>query len=65
MKKNGQSIDRRIDFYIGTVSGKGPDIDPNEVHDFMWLTFDKALKKITFPESRKVFEDVIRYLESR
>ncbi len=62
LEKDGEQIHRRIEFYLGRVGTGDLAVESSEVHEFEWLPFDKALDRLTYPQSKHVLRDVIEYL---
>lgn len=64
-EKAGRTVDREITFYLGMVTSAQLVADPHAVHESIWLPFDRALKQLTYPESKQILRDVIAYFDRK
>ena len=62
-KQNGESISKSVTYFVGKVSSKSVKIQPAEISDYAWLSFDEAIKKATFKETQKILEQAQNFLQ--
>lgn len=60
---NGKII-KKIGYYIGETKEKKIKIDGNEILNYKWCTFDKALDKITFPQTKNVLKKAKKFIKN-
>lgn len=63
-KKSGTVVEKTVTYYLGQVSGHeaAVRVQADEVQAFAWGDADATLAKLTFPEGRALFDEVLRYL---
>jgi len=59
----GAEIFKTNTFFIGLIHDSDVIIQPAEVQDYAWLSYEKALEKITFPADQKLLTEVHQYLQ--
>lgn len=59
-----ENVLKDVVYFIGYSSLENILIDNNEIIDYKIVSFDKCLDVITYDEDKKVFNDVINYLEN-
>lgn len=66
INQDGVSFDKTVTFYIGLLSVK-PELklQPEEVDDAKWLTFDDAIKLVEFETLRDVLRKTKAVLDQR
>ena len=60
--RNGVSTNKINEFYVGIVSNSQLRIQKEELNDARWVSYEVALKTLSFPEVVKVLVDVNEYL---
>ena len=58
----GEKVYKTNTFFVGLIHNPEVIIQEEEVKDFAWVSFDEAMKKITFPASQKLLKQVHQYL---
>jgi bis(5'-nucleosidyl)-tetraphosphatase len=61
-EKNGVSVNKSVNYYIGRVVSDNVNIQKEEVRDFAWLSFHEARERITFESTKEVFDRAVRFL---
>lgn len=61
--RNGKKIHKTSSYFPARVSGS-PALQQEEIQEGRWLTFEKAMKTLTFPEGRALFNQVLHELKS-
>lgn len=56
-ERDGRKIEKSVIYFLAYVTGS-PKFQPEEVGDGGWFDLEKASKKITFPESKRISEEV-------
>jgi len=55
---------KQVVYFIGLVDGLDVKIQKEEIQDFAWLSFDKALARMTYNSTRRVLRKANDYLLS-
>ena len=50
-------------FFIGIVNSEELKIDLEEIEDFLWCTYEEALKLITYKVQRDVMDKAYEYIK--
>lgn len=62
-QKKGQWVDKTVTYYLGdALIDETIRVQAAEVSDYAWLPYDKALKRITYPASRELIQEVWAFL---
>ncbi|NJK74284.1 MAG: NUDIX domain-containing protein [Microcoleus sp. SU_5_6] len=61
--KPGELIEKTVIYFLGFVNSMEVVMQEEEVQNFAWVSYEDAIKLITFDENRKMFERVKVYLE--
>ncbi len=56
-------VRKTVHYYLGTVTDMAVRLQPEEIRDHRWVTFDEARKLITYFESRRLLEEAARHLK--
>ena len=62
LDRNGQKIEKKVIYYLVEAEGTIK-LQKNEIIDGGWFDISEAYKKITFLESKKICEEVIKFTE--
>jgi len=57
--------DKTVEYFVGFVSNMETNIQENfkeEISEIKWLSYDEAKNLITFPEARKILDEVVKFL---
>ena len=63
-KKTGEVVDKIVTYYLGRVQREDVTIMPGELLDFAWGDAAQTAAKLTYPESRRLFEAVLGHLST-
>ncbi len=63
--KNGESIEKTVSYFLGFVSSMEVVLQVEEIQNSAWVSFEEAVKLITFDANRRMFEEVKAYLDGR
>jgi bis(5'-nucleosidyl)-tetraphosphatase len=61
--KPGELIEKTVIYFLGFVNSMEVVIQEEEVQSYAWVSYEDAIKLITFDANRKMFEKVQAYLE--
>jgi 8-oxo-dGTP pyrophosphatase MutT (NUDIX family) len=61
--RGGTLFDKSVEYRIGKARSMEAVIDNREIVDSVWLPFDKALARISYPESQSVLREAKVILE--
>lgn len=61
--KVGWLFDKTVTYFPAFVQSETVNCQPQEIKDYAWLTYDAALAKLTFAQSRQVLVQVQAYLQ--
>lgn len=67
-ERNGHRYHKVVKYFLGFVDstvGTTPDEFKPEIPEYRWMPYEEAQKTLTFPEARKVLDDVWEYLQKR
>ena len=56
-------IEKSVIFFLGLATSKDYVLEEREVKDAGWYTYKEAREKITFENTKKLLDEVIKYLE--
>lgn len=62
-KSNGKAVRKTVTYYLADVADGEVEVQADEVADFFWGNAKDTRAKITFGESRQLFDQVLKYLE--
>lgn len=63
--KDGEPIEKTVTYFLGFVNSMEVVLQEEEVQNSAWLSFDEAIKRITFDANRLMFGEVKAYLDGR
>lgn len=55
-RRAGKIISKQVRYYPGMVAEGKVKIQPEEIKDYSWLTYDKAMERLSFPEAKKILQ---------
>lgn len=61
---DGSEVDKKATYFLGFLPSKEIIIQDNEVDGFEWLTVEETKERITYPETRKVFEEILERFDA-
>ncbi|MCU0545158.1 MAG: NUDIX domain-containing protein [Oscillatoriaceae cyanobacterium Prado104] len=61
----GEVIEKTVIYFLGFVNSMEVVMQEEEVQNFAWVSYEDAIKLITFEENRKMFQRVKEYLEQQ
>lgn len=64
-KPDGTAVRKTVTYYLADVADGEVEVQPEEVADFFWGTAEQTRDRITFGESRHLFDQVLKYLAER
>lgn len=59
---DGTIIKKTVLYFLARVFHDQVNIPEDEIIGYEWLTFQKAIKRVTYPETKKVLQDVEDYI---
>ena len=60
---SGKLIDKTVKYFLGFVDHKNKiKIQEKEIQDFKWVSYNEAMKLITFEDGKKVLQEAFEYL---
>ncbi|MEG4030147.1 MULTISPECIES: NUDIX domain-containing protein [unclassified Microcoleus] len=63
--KDGEPIEKTVTYFLGFVNSMEVVLQVEEVQNSAWLSFEEAVKRITFDANRLMFAEVKAYLDGR
>jgi bis(5'-nucleosidyl)-tetraphosphatase len=63
--KPGEVIEKTVIYFLGFVNSMEVVLQEEEVQNSDWLSFEEAIKLITFDENRRMFGKVKEYLDGQ
>ncbi|MEG4507216.1 NUDIX domain-containing protein [Microcoleus sp. F6_B4] len=63
--KDGEPIEKTVTYFLGFVKSMAVVLQEEEVQNSAWLSFEEAVKRITFDANRQMFGEVKAYLDGR
>ncbi|MEG5018159.1 MULTISPECIES: NUDIX domain-containing protein [unclassified Microcoleus] len=63
--KDGEPIQKSVTYFLGFVNSMEVVLQEEEVQNSAWLSFEEAVKRITFDANRLMFGEVKAYLDGR
>ena len=55
---------KKVIFFIGITEEEKVTIDKDEIEDYMWCSYEEALKMITYKPQRDVMESSLKYIKN-
>ena len=55
---------KKVIFFIGITEEEKVTIDKNEIEDYMWCSYEEALKMITYKPQRDVMESSLKFIKN-
>ena len=55
---------KKVIFFIGITEEEKVTIDKNEIEDYMWCSYEEALKMITYKPQRDVMESSLQFIKN-
>lgn len=62
--KGGIRVFKSVVYFIGFVKNNTVQISQEEIRDYKWLNYEKALRLLTFPAGRRVLNEVHKYIQT-
>ncbi|GAB4142130.1 MAG: NUDIX domain-containing protein [Patescibacteria group bacterium] len=62
-KREGEIINKEVKYFLGIVKNPSVTIDQNEIRNYVWLPYYSALRRITFPQAKKVLSDAYNFFK--
>lgn len=62
--KGGIRVFKSVVYFIGFVKNNTVQISKEEIRDYKWLNYEKALRLLTFPAGRRVLSEVHKYIQT-
>lgn len=59
------SIEKEVTFFLGLVNEEKEISFNNEISESKWLSYDKALKQLTYEDSKLMIKNAINFLEKK
>jgi bis(5'-nucleosidyl)-tetraphosphatase len=63
--KDGERIEKTVTYFLGFVNSREVVLQVEEIQNSAWVSFEEAVKLITFDANRLMFAEVKAYLDSR
>ncbi|MGL5059648.1 MAG: bis(5'-nucleosyl)-tetraphosphatase [Microcoleus sp.] len=61
--KPGEVIEKTVIYFLGFVNSMEVVMQEEEIQNYAWVSFEEAMKLITFEENRRIFGEVKAYLD--
>jgi 8-oxo-dGTP pyrophosphatase MutT (NUDIX family) len=61
--KKDQVISKTVTYFVASVQNPQVSYQIKEIRDYAWLNFPEAIKKISFPQSKAVLQQVSQVLQ--
>jgi len=55
---HNQRIEKKVTYFIGWVKDSTVTIQPSEIADCAWLSFEEAHQRLTFNEAKRILKEV-------
>ena len=55
---------KKVIFFIGITEEEKVTIDKDEIEDYMWCSYEEALKMITYKPQRDVMESSLKFIKN-
>jgi bis(5'-nucleosidyl)-tetraphosphatase len=63
-KKETVKVHKIVDYFIAGTETMKVKIDEDEILNYKWCTYDKAVEKLTFQESKKILKQAIKIIRN-
>jgi len=63
--KDGEPIEKTVTYFLGFVNSREVVLQVEEIQNSAWVSFEEAVKLITFDANRLMFGEVNAYLDGR
>ena len=63
--KEGEQVEKTVTYFLGFVNSMEVVLQVEEIQNSDWVSFEEAVKLITFDANRRMFEEVKAYLDWR
>lgn len=66
--KGGRDVDKTVTYFLGWTDQAAVTVQPEEIRDHVWLSFDRAMERMTHEASRGVLRQAdraVRVADSR
>lgn len=60
----GERVSKTVTYYIGFVKSTDVLLQPEEIADFFWATYEQAQERMTFEEGKRMLREAYEYLRS-
>lgn len=57
-------IEKRVSIFVGTTSDTSTNIQQEEIEDYIWLTYDRALNLLKFDNDKKIIVSAHNFLNN-
>lgn len=66
-KLAGEEVLKKVGYYVGITNTTKVDYSgsDNEITNYVWLRFDDAHKKVTFPEGKHILEQAHEFIKDK
>ena len=55
-RQKGGLVNKKVTYFLSRVKNKHVTIQPKEIGDYKWLSFEDAIQQATFPETKKILQ---------
>lgn len=63
--RDGVQTDKEVTYFLGEVFDSSVNIQEEEISDYAWLSYEDALKKITYKHTTQILTDAFEYLRAK
>ncbi len=57
-------IEKTVSIFVGTTTDTSTSIQPEEIEDYIWLTYDRALSILKFDNDKEIIKEAHEFLNS-
>jgi 8-oxo-dGTP pyrophosphatase MutT (NUDIX family) len=61
--RSGKKFNKTVVYYPAVVQSKTVNCQPEEIKDYSWLNYDRAIAQLTFDGAKRVLTEVQQYIE--
>ncbi len=62
-RRGGEKVEKSVKYFLGFVRERTVHLETDEIQDARWVSFEDALGLLTFPEARRMLQEVKAYLD--
>ena len=59
-----EKVDKMVTIFTGTTSDTSTVIQKEEIEDYIWLTYEKAMNLLKFENDKNILESAYKFLDS-